>query len=102
MPQHIGKEQFLPLFQGTQWPLRESTLCLPDSRQSWLVAFSTSQGEDSQDLNMGWHLVRPKNLVLRYCKEWRMSALTIDFKLQGLGGEPFGRMEASILKGKVS
>jgi len=82
VPQHIGKEQFPPLFQGTQWPLSDSTLYLPDSRRAWVVAFSTSQGEDPQELKMAWHLVRPKNLVLRYCKEWRMSAWALNFSNQ--------------------
>ena len=75
VPQHSGKVHSPSLFHGTQWPESASTLYLPDRRRACVVAFSTSQGEDPHDLNRGWHLVRPKNLVFKYCREERESAL---------------------------
>ena len=52
-PQHDGKEQKPSLFHGTQCPDRASTLYLPDSSLAWVVAFSTSQGEEPQVVKMG-------------------------------------------------
>ena len=75
VPQHSGRVQRPSLFQGTQWPVNDSSLYLPESSLAWVVAFSTSQGDDLHDLNRGWHLVRLKNLVRRYCREGRVSAL---------------------------
>ena len=52
-PQHDGKEQKPSLFHGTQCPDRASTLYLPDRSLAWVVAFSTSQGEDPQVVKIG-------------------------------------------------
>ena len=66
-----------------------------------MVAFSNSQGEEPHDQYRGWHLVRPRNWVFRYCREDRDSAfslsltsqycstaaLTKDLKCSFLGGE---------------
>ena len=73
-PQHSGSVHMPSLFQGTQCPERASTLYLPDKNLAWVVAFSSSHAEDPQVKKMGWHLVRPKYSVLRYCKEGRVSA----------------------------
>ena len=47
----------------------------PDRSLACVVAFSSSHGEDLQDLYSGWHLVKPRNLVCMYCREGRVSAL---------------------------
>ena len=47
-----------------------------------MVAFSTSQGEEEQVLNKGWHLVRPRNPVLRYLKEERELAFILSLSCQ--------------------
>ena len=39
------------------------------------MAFSVSHGEDPQELNSGWHSVRPRYLVLRWQRESNLSAL---------------------------
>ena len=57
--------------------MRASTLHRPDRILACVVALSSSHGEDLQDLNIGWHFVRPRNLVLRYCREGRVSALDL-------------------------
>ena len=75
--QHSGRVQRPSLFPGTQWPVRASTLNLPERSLAWVVPFSTSQGEEPQDLKMGWHLDRPMYLVLRYWREVRESALVL-------------------------
>ena len=75
--QHSGREHIPSLFQGTQWPERASTLNRPDRILDCVVAFSSSHGEDLQDLNSGWHFVKPRNLVFRYCREGRVSALVL-------------------------
>ena len=59
VPQHVGNEHNPPLFHGTQCPDRASTLYLPDKSLAWVVAFSTSQGEEPQVVKIGWHLVNP-------------------------------------------
>ena len=51
--QHSGREHIPSLFQGTQWPVRASTLNRPDRILACVVAFSSSHGEDLQDLNNG-------------------------------------------------
>ena len=58
--QQPGSVHRPPLFHGVQWPERASTLYLPDSSLAWVVAFSTSQGEEPQVVNRGWHLVSPR------------------------------------------
>ena len=50
VPQQSGrvhKPSFLP---GVQWPDRASSLYLPDKTLAWVTAFSTSLGEDTQDV----------------------------------------------------
>ena len=74
-----------PLFHGTQWPMSASTLNLPERSLAWVVAFSTSQGEEEQVLNRGWHLVRLRKPVLRYLrylKEERELALDLSLSCQ--------------------
>ena len=80
--QHSGRVQRPSLFPGTQWPVRASTLNLPERSLAWVVPFSTSQGEEPQDLKMGWHLDRPRYLVLRYWRELRVSALVLSWSSQ--------------------
>ena len=75
--QQSGSEHIPSLFQGTQWPERASTLNRPDRILACVVAFSSSHGEDLHDLNNGWHFVRPRNLVFRYCREGRVSAFVL-------------------------
>ena len=58
--QQPGREHRPPLFHGVQCPERASTLYLPDSSLAWVVAFSTSQGEEPQVVKIGWHLVNPR------------------------------------------
>jgi hypothetical protein len=77
VPQHAGKEHIPPLFHGTQCPESASTLYLPDKSLAWLVAFSTSQGEEPHVLNMGWHLVSPRKPVFRYRRDERELALAL-------------------------
>ena len=52
-PQQSGREQSPSLFQGTQCLVSDSSLYLPDSSLACVVAFSTSHGEDPQDLKRG-------------------------------------------------
>ena len=51
--QHSGREHIPSLFQGTQWPVRASTLKRPDRILACVLAFSSSHGEDLQNLNKG-------------------------------------------------
>jgi hypothetical protein len=53
LPQHAGKEHQPSLFQVTQCPVRASTLYLPDIILAWVVAFSTSQGDEPQVVKIG-------------------------------------------------
>ena len=80
--QHSGKEHSPPLFHVTQLPVSASTRNLPERILAWDVAFSTSQGDEEQVLNSGWHLVKPRNSVLRYCREESVLALTLNLSSQ--------------------
>ena len=51
--QHSGRVHSPSLFQGVQCPDRASTLYLPESSLAWEVAFSTSQGEEPQEVKIG-------------------------------------------------
>ena len=44
--QHCGSVHMPSLFQGTQWPDRESTLYLPERSLPCVTAFSVSHGEE--------------------------------------------------------
>ena len=72
--QHSVKVHNTLVFQGTQWPVRNSSLNLPDRSLAWVVAFSTHHGLALQDLNMVWQAVIPRNSVLRYFREERAAA----------------------------
>ena len=74
VPQQLGREHKPSLFPGVQWPVRPSSLNLPDRRRAWVMAFSTSHGEDRHDRKIGWHLVSPKYSDLKYLREGRESA----------------------------
>ena len=52
-PQHAGREHRPSLLHATQCPVRASTLYLPDNILACVVAFSTSQGEETQVVKMG-------------------------------------------------
>ena len=82
VPQQPGRVQFASLFQGTQCPVRASTLYLPDKSLAWVVAFSTSIGDTPQVLNIGWHLVSPRKPFLRYLREVRESAWSLNLANQ--------------------
>ena len=71
VPQHSGRVHSPSLFQGVQCPDKASTLYLPDIILAWVVAFSTSQGEEPQDVKIGWHFVSPKYSGLKYLREER-------------------------------
>ena len=58
--QQPGRKHRPPLLHGVQCPERASTLYLPDSCLAWVVAFLTSQGEEPQVVNKGWHLVNAR------------------------------------------
>ena len=82
LPQQSGSVHSPSLFQGTQCPVRDSTLYLPDKSLAWVVAFSTSLGEAPQVQNRGWHLTSPRKPVLRYLREVRESAWTLSLTNQ--------------------
>ena len=62
--------------------MRASTLYLPDKSLAWVVAFSTSIGDTPQVLNIGWHLVSPRKPFLRYLREVRESAWSLNLANQ--------------------
>ena len=76
VPQHSGRVQRPSLLPGTQWPVSDSSLYLPESSLAWVVAFSTSQGDDLHALNRGWNLVSTRYLDLRYCRGGESLPLT--------------------------
>ena len=76
--QHSGRVHNPSLFPGVQCPDKASTLYLPETILAWEVAFSTSQGEEPQDVNMRWHLVIPRYRLFRYLREVR--ELTLDLR----------------------
>ena len=80
--QQLGKEHNPPLFHGTQCPDRASTLYLPDNNLAWVVAFSTSQGEEPQVVKMEWHFVSPMYSVFRYLREERELACVLSIASQ--------------------
>ena len=51
--QQSGRMHMPSLFQGVQCPDTASTLYLPDKSLAWVVALSTSHGEDPQDVKRG-------------------------------------------------
>ena len=77
--QHSVKVHNTLVFQGTQWPVRNSSLNLSDRSLAWVVAFSTHHGLALQDLNMVWQAVRPRNSVLSYFREESAAAWDLNF-----------------------
>ena len=51
--QHCGSVHMPSLFQGTQWPDRESTLYLPERSLPCVTAFSVSHGEEPHVKKVG-------------------------------------------------
>ena len=51
--QHCGSVHMPSLFQGTQWPDRESTLYLPERSLPCVTAFSVSHGEEPHVKKIG-------------------------------------------------
>ena len=47
-----------------------------------MVAFATSQGDEPHSLKIGWHLERPKKLLLMYRREGRESACALSLASQ--------------------
>ena len=57
------------LLLGVQCPVRASTLYRPEINLAWDVAFSTSQGEEPQEVKIGWHIVSPRYSLFMYLRE---------------------------------
>ena len=80
--QQSGSVHIPSLFPGVQCPVSFSILYLPERILAWVVAFSTSQGDEPHSLKIGWHLVKPINLVFIYCREMRESAYDLSMSSQ--------------------
>ena len=80
--QQSGSVHIPSLFPGVQCPVSASILYLPERILAWVVAFSTSQGDEPHSLKIGWHLVKPINLVFMYCRDMRESACDLSMASQ--------------------